>query len=75
MLDERVKGSVGTGGLGVEDLVCGWERMTSSDKEPLIGDVGCDSGREPAKTGGEDDDVRGDEAAGDMGYVAEDNDA
>lgn len=72
ILDARMKGSVGADGLGVEDLVCGWERMPSSDREALIGDVGGDRGGEPAKTGGGDDEVWGDEAVGD---VAEDNDA
>lgn len=75
MLDARVKSSVGAGGMGVEDLVCGWERMPSSDREPLIGDVGGDKGGELAKTGGGDDEVRGDETEGEIGDVAEDNDA
>lgn len=75
MLDARVKSSVGAGGMGVEDLVCGWERMPSSDREPLIGDVGGDRGGRPAKAGGGDDEVRGDETEGEIGDVAEDNDA
>jgi hypothetical protein len=49
--------------------------MPSSDKEPRIGDVGGDRVGEPAKTGGGDDEVPGDEAEGDIGDVAEDNDA
>lgn len=64
MLDAPVKGSVGA---GVEDLVCGWERIPSSDREALIGDVGGDRGGELAETGERDGEAGGD--------VAEDNDA
>lgn len=60
--------SVDAGGLGVEDLVCGWERIPSSDRDPLIGDVGGDRG-------GEDAEMLSDGAGGDIGDVVEDNDA
>lgn len=72
ILDARVKVSEDVGGLGVEDRVCGWERMPSNDREALIGDVGGDRGGEPAMTG---DKVRGNEAGGDVGDAVEDNDA
>lgn len=75
ILDARAKGSVGAGRLGVEDRVCGWERMPSNDREALIGDVGGDREGEPANTGGGDDEVWGDEVGGDIGDAAEDNDA
>lgn len=75
ILDARVKGSVGAGRLGVEDRVCGWERMPSNDRDALIGDVGGEREGEPAKTGGGDDEVWVDEAGGDIGDAAEDNDA